>query len=1005
LSVVRSCCIGYALSRIQQQNIRVHVLSVYSAAGTLYVRGRFFSNNSPVMKHTYLLMLLFSVAYLNATAQNIGNYQFHASAGTFTDINTSGSTVMQVGSGSKDDGIYKDIPFGFAFTYLGNTFTSCNATTNGILSFVPLSHSYRTNDLVSSFPLLAPLWDDLSMDGGTFSCNTEPVAGDQVFTAQWLNVRWNSTAAASCISFQVKLYRNTGKISFIYRQENGALSSPSASIGICSGGSKPGFSGGFRSLYDVSASPVTANSVPNNYLTQKPATGQVYSFTPEALLKDLAVLSVGATVARIEASVTNGIKGNTNGFVVSKTRNPLFGGTGVQSFEPTQHEATGKFTVHANNLHVSSNYYFRAYTINGAGTITYSAYQDSFTTTAATIPLLATGGVAQDASQALLSGTIIADNGSKILSSGMVWSEFPNPVVGGPGVSVLYTPTAVPGGSFTLPAAALTAYSQYYYRAFATNAFGVAYSATDSFIACAPITTFPHFENFDGITSEAWTTQGTGVNDWQKGTPNKLFFDAAYSGPRAWVTKLEGYYSNNHDASVVSPVFDFSALTSDPVLAFRHSFFGEVGFDGGIVEVSVNGGEWKHLDPRVGSGLNYNTPSNLSWYNYEGYYNYTNGNPLGTVPLFSYWSGLYDGVDITTNSWVLSQARLTGMAGQSNVRVRFRYVSNATDTSEGGWAIDDVSVFTVEMPTVRASSVTLDNIGDHAVRVRWANGNGDQRLVVARHSSSKAVIPADWMLYGADAVYGCKDPYASGDSTGLDNFVVYNGTGSEVTVTGLSVLTDYTFTVYEYNGNAMHSVYAAGNYNNAQTLPVELLSFTAQHTGADVHLKWATASEHHNRQFDIERSVNGIAFTKIGEMAGAGTVSQRTDYTYNDNSAVGVVADKLYYRLKQIDTDGLEHYSHVVSVVSGTQQAGDQLSVSPNPFTAFVKIGFERAVAGPVQVTIVDMYGKEAASRQYMMQDGEKAVQVNDLDMLQPGVYAIDVVAGGVHTRTKLVKE
>ncbi|MBY0434618.1 MAG: T9SS type A sorting domain-containing protein, partial [Cyclobacteriaceae bacterium] len=82
------------------------------------------------------------------------------------------------------------------------------------------------------------------------------------------------------ISFQVKLYESDNKIEFVYQQEAGALSSPSASIGMAF----PRYgSPNFISLNNTGASPIASTSVETSSLALKPATGQVYSFVPAKL--------------------------------------------------------------------------------------------------------------------------------------------------------------------------------------------------------------------------------------------------------------------------------------------------------------------------------------------------------------------------------------------------------------------------------------------------------------------------------------------------------------------------------------------------------------------------------------------------------------------------------------------------------------------------------------------------------------------------------------------------
>jgi hypothetical protein len=112
-------------------------------------------------------------------------------------------------------------------------------------------------------------------------------------------------------------------------------------------------------------------------------------------------------------------------------------------------------------------------------------------------------------------------------------------------------------------------------------------------------------------------------------------------------------------------------------------------------------------------------------------------------------------------------------------------------------------------------------------------------------------------------------------------------------------------------------------------LPIELLSFTAQVKDAEVHLNWATASEINNDYFNVERSTDGIYFTSISKINGAGNSAEILNYSVLDNDALIGVS---YYRLKQTDFDGETNYSDIVAVQFNIKN--DFIFYTyPNPFS------------------------------------------------------------------------
>lgn len=205
-------------------------------------------------------------------------YTFAASTTTFTPI-----TGSEINTIEDDDILSSPIPLNFDFVFGGIAFNTLRASSNGYLSFNPYvlnnNSSFSIDDLSGSIarPVIAPLWDDLQGAGGQASYVTTGTAPNRVFTIEYLNWKWSYSAAAAGISFQVKLYETSNKIEFIYRSEAGALSLPSASIGLAFANSGVG---NFISLNNTTASPTSSTTTVTSSLASKPASGQVYSFTP-----------------------------------------------------------------------------------------------------------------------------------------------------------------------------------------------------------------------------------------------------------------------------------------------------------------------------------------------------------------------------------------------------------------------------------------------------------------------------------------------------------------------------------------------------------------------------------------------------------------------------------------------------------------------------------------------------------------------------------------------------
>mgnify|MGYP004518215719 CR=1 FL=1 len=126
-------------------------------------------------------------------------------------------------------------------------------------------------------------------------------------------------------------------------------------------------------------------------------------------------------------------------------------------------------------------------------------------------------------------------------------------------------------------------------------------------------------------------------------------------------------------------------------------------------------------------------------------------------------------------------------------------------------------------------------------------------------------------------------------------------------------------------------------------LPVTLVQFTAQAQGRGIQLAWRTASEIHAAHFEVERSLNGVEFTTIGQVPARGQQATTTAYQYFDTHQLMGLR---YYRLRQLDQDGTASYSPTRAVTLSNEA---NLRLYPNPARTAVTVAGLRAGAA-VQV-------------------------------------------------------
>ncbi len=175
-------------------------------------------------------------------------------------------------------------------------------------------------------------------------------------------------------------------------------------------------------------------------------------------------------------------------------------------------------------------------------------------------------------------------------------------------------------------------------------------------------TYFEDFEANDG----GWVSGAvSGLDHWEWGTPAQANLNGAYSGVNAWATRLTANYDNNANTWLMRQ-FDFSAA-ENPYFSVQLLLYSEPGWDGMILEYSLNGTSWNKVmgDP--------------------GFYN--NTSTSGPLPPPK-WSGRFA-------SYQLFETSMPEVAGEANVWLRFRFASDGS-VQDQGIAIDDIMI--IDMP-------------------------------------------------------------------------------------------------------------------------------------------------------------------------------------------------------------------------------------------------------------------------------------------------------------------
>ena len=188
----------------------------------------------------------------------------------------------------------------------------------------------------------------------------------------------------------------------------------------------------------------------------------------------------------------------------------------------------------------------------------------------------------------------------------------------------------------------------------------------------------------------------------------------------------------------------------------------------------------------------------------------------------------------------------------------------------------------------------------------------------------------------------------------------------------------------------------------AGATPVVLVYFKTSLQQQKVNISFGTSMEINCKQFDIQRSTDGNAFTTVLSLPGHGTTSLPHDYSATDEINL-VNAPALYYRLQQTDFDGKKNYSWINVIRLKKEERA--LVLSPNPFNNYLNIAIKWNRDEYALVKLVTGSGREVLKVRQPMVKGDNFIRLEDLSRLQAGNYYLQVISASQKIITGLLHQ
>ncbi len=141
-------------------------------------------------------------------------------------------------------------------------------------------------------------------------------------------------------------------------------------------------------------------------------------------------------------------------------------------------------------------------------------------------------------------------------------------------------------------------------------------------------------------------------------------------------------------------------------------------------------------------------------------------------------------------------------------------------------------------------------------------------------------------------------------------------------------------------------------------LPINLFDFSGVSKNNKIILSWSFSNEAFAKRYDVERSINGIQFEKIGTVI-SNSNNNGKKYTFNDLHPFQGVN---YYRLNQLDISGKTNLSNTIAVKNYSFMYN--VVVYPNPASEYIAIQVNDILRKDLQIFLTDLSGHIVLKKQ-----------------------------------------
>jgi hypothetical protein len=338
----------------------------------------------------------------------------------------------------------------------------------------------------------------------------------------------------------------------------------------------------------------------------------------------------------------------------------------------------------------------------------------------------------------------------------------------------------------------------------------------------------------------------------------------------------------------------------------------------------------------------------------------------------------------SNNTWV--KRGFTYLTGAAQTSFTLTLRNNAPGGGGNDWAMDDISLATC-LPNMQYSpSLTPTTCNNNVLQI-----NDTIRSYFSNYQYYKWQRSIDGGSTWSDL------SGASGSTTPTWNGSAYQYISSYTVPTSATALSNtgdkYRVVVGTTSGSLSNtncqvtdgvSQISLSVVDCSTPLGTNIISFNANAANKRANLYWTTNRETDQVQFDIERSVDGMNFSRIGRVRGLHSADDINRYSFVDT----LLPVKSYYRISLADLAGRKIYSRIMQL-----QTTGEFTVSnvTNYFETGISLDVNVTRNSQVILTLLNGSGNVLKTMAVNAYAGTNNYIIPSLTTLSKGVYILQV--------------